>query len=436
MKNIILVFLMTISGLVTPAALAQDSYAFTDVTVIMMESGETRPHQTVLISNDRIEAVGPASDVTLPASATVIDGAGRYLMPGLTEMHGHIPGTSSSWPAEDVLFLYVSQGVTTVRGMLGSEGQLELRDKAARGEIIAPTLYLAAPALGGMNVDGPDDARAKVTQYAREGWDLLKVHEGLSLEEYDAIADVANEIGLPFGGHIAEDVGLLHALEKGQRTVEHMDNYLTYIGADETPVTEQQLQKAVEVTLAAGTGIVPTLALFEQYGTEPDVLAAYAELRYTPHGITENWAENRVNQYEQNSDELPEIALFLENQRKLLKAFSEGGVEVLLGSDAPQVYSVPGFSLHREMTSMENAGMERSAILYSGTVSAGAYFADKDSFGVIKPGARADLVLLDANPFEAIGNMREIKGVMVRGQWVSKDFIDQKLGEIEKAYKN
>ncbi len=435
MKSCLRLFLICISVAVTTSPVyAQKTIAFTRVNIVSVENGEIIAGQTVVISDGRIVAVGPTGGTATPQSATIIDGAGQYLMPGLAEMHGHIPGNNSSWPAEDVLFLYVSQGITTVRGMLGAEGQLELREKAAKGEIISPTLYLAAPALGGHNVESPEDARAKVKQYAQEGWDLLKVHEGLSAEAYDAIAEAANEVGLPFAGHVTDKVTLQHALDKGQRTIEHMDNYLAFIGAEETAVTIAQLQQAVDITLKAGAGIVPTLALFEHYETSPDVLASYGELRYAPQDVTDNWAKISKQEYEQNAENMQEIVLFLENQRKLLNALSKDGVEILLGSDAPQVYSVPGFSLHREMASMENAGMNRKDILYSGTGAAGAYFASDDTFSVIAPGARADLVLLSANPLDDLANTQLINGVMLNGRWITKSEIAERLEEIAERY--
>src|SRR5690606_18233030 len=139
-----------------------------------------------------IVAVGPSADVTVPDGATVIDGSGLYLMPGLAEMHGHVPSAGGNQQAVDeTLFLYVAAGVTTVRGMLGYDGQLALRERAAADEVISPTLYLAGPSFSGNSVSSPEEAADMVRRQVAEGWDLLKIHPGLTRAEYDAVARAA-----------------------------------------------------------------------------------------------------------------------------------------------------------------------------------------------------------------------------------------------------
>ena len=160
-------------------------------------------NQTVVVTGDRITAVGPAKTTRVPEGATRIDGQGKFLMPGLAEMHGHIPPpTAPRELVDNVLFLYVAAGVTTVRGMQGAPGQLDLREAAKRGEIVAPNLYLAGPQFSGNAVKSAEDAAARVRQQKSEGWDLLKVQEGLALDAYDSMAKTAKEVGIRFGGHV------------------------------------------------------------------------------------------------------------------------------------------------------------------------------------------------------------------------------------------
>lgn len=429
----LLISTMFIFGLAATSAAAQDITAFVNVNVVTMEDDQVLEGRTVVVSDDRIVNIGAAGELDPPESAVIIDGADRYLIPGLAEMHAHVPGLDDAYAPEDVLFLYVSRGVTVARGMQGQPGQLALREKAKNKDFLSPTLYLAAPSLSGNSVNGADDARAKVNTYADEGWDLLKVHEGMTVEEYGAIAETAQERGIPFGGHVSDAVGLERAFASGQRTVDHLDNYLNYIGAEDAPATPEMLEKAVSATGASNAGVVPTMALWETFATSPEGLSEYPELKYAPKPVIAQWKSSHENIVASipNADA---GRLTIENRRKLLKALSDGGVEILLGSDAPQIFSVPGFSIHREMTVMAEAGMSPYEILYAGTAAPGAYFADKDAFGTITPGARADMILLEANPLDDIANAGAIAGVMLRGRWIAKSEIDARLDAIAKKY--
>lgn len=179
--------------------------AFVHVNVLPMDRDTVLRDQTVLVRGTRIVAVGPAASVEIPEGARRIDGTGRYLMPGLAEMHGHVPGGNA--PAqyvEDVMWLYVANGVTTVRGMLGDPAQLDLRTRINRGELVGPTLYLAGPPFSGNSVTSPAQAVEMVRRQKAEGWDLLKVLPGLSREVYDAMARTAHEVGIRFAGHVPE----------------------------------------------------------------------------------------------------------------------------------------------------------------------------------------------------------------------------------------
>lgn len=407
---------------------ANDITAFVGVHVAPMDEERVLRDHTVIVEDGRIASMGPQQATLPPEGAKIIDGAGRYLMPGLAEMHGHLPGGGVD--AEDILFLYVARGVTLVRGMLGNEGQFALRDQIMDGDIVGPTLYLAAPSINGNNTKTAAEARQKVRAYKNAGWDLLKVHEGLSVETYDALADEAAAADIPFAGHVPDAVGLARALESGQRTIDHLDNYLTFMGAEDTPVTDAMLDRAVEATLAANAGVAPTMALWEHFAGQPEGILEFEELSYVSPTTRSNWAGRIANARAEAAANPRAAELMVSNRRKLLKALSDGGVEVLLGSDAPQFYSIPGFSVHREMQVMAEAGMSPYAILYSGTAATGAYFAEHDNAGVIAPGARADLILVSENPLDDIANAAAIDGVMLRGRWIEKTEIDARLDQI------
>lgn len=435
MKTALATFLLTGALLALHDLAAQPGtpLAFTNVSVVPMDSNRVLADHTVIVVNGRITVVGPAPETPVPERAERVDGRGKYLMPGLAEMHGHIPPpTAPKDFTEDVLFLYVANGVTTVRGMQGAPGQLELREAANRGDVIAPNLYLAGPAFSGSSVRTPEEASARVLEHKNEGWDLLKVQGGLSLDAYNAMARVAKEVGLPFGGHVPSAVGVTHALEMGQQTFEHIDGYAEQLKGVTKPIDEQALEDLVARTRRAGAWIVPTLVVWETL-RGPVTLRSRTtlpELRYMPRGTVEQWTkslENRLNNPQFNPVEAKQ---YIDNRLRILWTLHAAGVGILLGSDAPQQFNVPGFSIHREMKRMTDAGMSTYDIIKSGTSAVGQYFKSQDDFGTVAIGKRADLILLDANPLEDLAAFERPAGVMVRGRWLPQSEIQPRLDQI------
>ncbi len=422
-----------------PASDAPDAVAFVNVTVLPMDGERVLEGQTVVVRGDRIAAVGPAAEIAVPEAARRIDGSGKYLMPGLAEMHGHIPRPEE--PAafiEAVLFLYVANGITTVRGMLGAPGQLDLRQRANTGRVVAPTLYLAGPSFNARSVDSPEQAAGMVRQQKAEGWNLLKVHPGPTRDEYDAMARTAHEEGIRFGGHVPADVGLLHAIEQGQETFDHLDGIVEYLfSVNEQEVDAAALADVVRRLKAAGAWVVPTMALWETlYGTAAlETLTGYPELKYMPPGMVAQWTGQHERRLSDPQFDLDRSRRLIEARMQVLKALSDGGVGILMGTDAPQQFSVPGFSLHRELQRMADAGMTPYQILRSGTYNVGTYFENEDVFGTIAEGQRADLLLLEANPLDDVAHLRQRAGVMVRGRWLPEADIQARLAEIAASYR-
>ena len=420
----------------TLRAAAPVTTAFVDVSVLPMDTERVLAHQTVLVTGDRIVQVGPIASIKIPADAQRIDGAGKFLIPGLGEMHGHNPPLGSSQAyIEQVYFLFVANGVTTVRGMLGWPGQLELRDQVKAGTITGPTLYLAGPSFtgnGAAAVRLPSAAEARVRQQKAEGWDLLKVHPGLKRDVYDAMAKTADEVGIRFAGHIPAEVGLVHALERRQETVDHLDGYIEYLGADTAPVDPAKLATIVKLTRDTGTAVVPTMPLWETIIGAADLekLLAYPELRYMPAKEVARWKSVYERRTSDPKFSKPRALQIAANRKTVLKALSDGGVTILFGTDAPQEFSVPGFSIHREMQANVADGLTPYQVLRSATKNVGEYLKAKDTFGLVAPGHRADLVLLEANPLSDIANVAKRAGVMLRGRWLPESELQAGLAKI------
>ena len=421
------------------AAQASGSVAFEGASVITMEGDRVLRDQTVVVTNGRIAAMGPAASTEVPPGATRVNARGKFLVPGVAEMHAHIPPTTGQLGpqfSEDVLFLYIAAGATTIRGMQGHVSQLDLKKRVESGALIGPRMWLAAPPLSGNNATNAETAERLVREAKSAGFDLLKVHENLTMEAYTAIAQTGRETGLPWGGHVASDVGVEGALRERQSTIDHIDDYIVAAQRDgvtnpsANTIDEAKIPRLAAATREAGVAIVPTQSLWESIlGAVPaEQLMARPEMRYMPPAMVNGWNQRVVEAVA--SADINEVRAHVAFRDKMLKAMSDAGVVILLGTDAPQVFSVPGFSLLHEMRDMVEAGMSPLQVLQSGTMAVARFFGVDDEMGTIAIGKRADLILLDANPLENIENMDRRAGVMVNGRWLPKAEIDRKLDEI------
>ena len=446
----------------TPAPAAAGTYAFVDVTVLPMDRERVLTGQTVVIRDGRIAALGPSSSVRVPADAERIDGKGKFLMPGLAEMHAHVLGPQQ--PPElnrDLMFLYVANGVTTIRAMLGAPNQLVLREQLKKGEVLGPRMFVAAPSLNGTSAPNPDTAMKLVRAHKAAGYDLLKLHPGLSRATYDSIVSVARSVGITFGGHVSQQVGIDRTLEVRQSTVDHLDGYIEGAVSDalkrrimspteQVPfsewmagVTDAKISELARRTRDAGVWVVPTMFLWESLFASfaPESAATRPEMKYAPKQWVANWINQKRNSAQGNTQQgiTPELAQqLLAHRRRLLKAMADSGAPILMGTDSPQMFNVPGFALHRELRLMGEAGLTPYQVLQSGTKNVGLY-AERDlkqdgKFGTVAVGNWADLVLLDESPLESLDNIGKRAGVMVRGRWVPKSEIDSGLAALAARY--
>jgi imidazolonepropionase-like amidohydrolase/dienelactone hydrolase len=408
--------------------------AFVNVNIVPMDKERVLENQTVIVRDGRIAEIGPAAQIKVPSGATQVDGKGKYLMPGLAEMHGHLPHPNQGEAvANSFLTLFVANGITTVRGMFGFPNHPALRERIAKGEVFGPRLVVASPALSGQSVQTVEQAEQLVRQYKKDGFDLLKVHEGLSVASYDRIVTTANEVGIPFAGHVANDVGLERALKAKQASIEHLDGYLEAVDL-EKPYEDRIKQLAI-TTRAAGSWVTPTMALWQTFhgGETGEALRKERpEVKYVPQQMVNQWESQRENQLANINAETGRRVI--EFRGKLLKTLADSGVKILLGSDAPQLFSVPGFSLQREMEAMVRAGLTPYQVLESGTRNPAIYLNAEKTSGTIEVGKIADLILVNGNPLADITNVAKRSGVMLRGRWLPESELAKMLDAIAASY--
>ncbi len=424
------------------AASGASEYLFKNGQLITMASPEPI-HADLLVRDGRIRTIG--RDLSVNIDSRVIDMRGGYLMPGLAEMHAHVPAPNSGQQyRDDVLFLWIAHGITTVRGMLGHPDHLILKQALMNDEVLGPRLITSGPSFNGNSVSSPEQARAMVRAQKTAGYDFLKIHPGLTLAEYDAMAQEAELQGIGFAGHVPAAVGLLHTLELRQRTIDHLDGYIAAMvvapdahgeraragfGVGLTPyVDNTRLTDLVRVTHRAGVWIVPTQTLLENSssGETAEDLISRPQNVYLPRTVLANFSRRAHNATSNDDLGLEFLAL----RSRIIKALHDGGVGILLGSDSPQYFNVPGASIHRELESMVAAGLTPFEALATGTTNPARFFDLEEEFGQLRPGLAADLVLLSKNPLQNITNSTTIEGVMIRGRWMDKRMREAGLADI------
>ena len=416
--------------------------AFTHVNVVPMDRERVLRDWTVVTRDGNIFAAGPSRDVGVPPGAVTVDGTGKYLIPTLAEMHAHIPPGDNvpDSAIERTLFMYAANGVGTIRGMLGHPRPLGYRARAARGDIFSPTIYTSGPSLNGNSTPTPEAAVTLVTEEKKAGYDFLKIHPGLSMATFDAMAETAGRLGMRFAGHVPAGVGLQRALDAKYLTIDHLDGYVEALAgarAGDPPsewfglnlvdrVDEQRIPDLVRATKKAGTSMVATEILLENTAGDDsaETLAARPEMKYATPEQVKTWSANKARFLETPAARRQR---FIAIRRKLIKSLFDGGVPFLLGSDAPQIWNIPGFSIHRELQVMVASGLTPFEALQTGTTNVAKFFGTAERTGRIGVGRRADLVLIDGNPLEDIRNTAKISGVMLGGRWMARDEIQRRL---------
>jgi imidazolonepropionase-like amidohydrolase len=426
----------------------QAGFAITRVNIIQPANKKILRDQTVYIEGDKIKYVGKSSQVVLPNTATVMDAKGKYLMPGLAEMHAHIPVPDSSGDAivlSQTLFLYLANGVTTIRGMLGQPFHLNIMEALNQKniELYPPHIYTSSPSFNGNSMPDVATAESAVKRYKSDGYDFLKIHPGIKKEVYDAIANTAHKVGIDFAGHVPVDVGIQHALKSGQKTIDHLDGYIEALAPPLKDLSQNgffgfnvidqinpdQIKPLIRLTKKSNAWMVPTQSLFTRLFSpeDPNAMMQTIEMSYMPSRTRFAWLQSKTNLLKTEGYTKERYGKFLDARKKLLYSMYKSKVNMLLGSDAPQVMNVPGYSIHHEMEAWADAGIPTWAILKAGTSEVARFFHTRDTDGDIRAGYHADMILLDKNPVDDIHNAHTIEGIIHRGQWLSKSMIQDHL---------
>ncbi|HYE62294.1 MAG TPA: amidohydrolase family protein [Phycisphaerales bacterium] len=430
----------------------------TNVTVITMTDAGTLPKRTVVVRDGKIAEITD-KPVSLKGS-TEVDGSGKFLIPGLCDMHVHFPPFAGdqgdpSWRAAALL---LANGVTTARGMIGHDAHIELRRRMATGELVGPLCYFAGPPMNAQAHKTADKAREAVAAQKARGFDLIKSHRVIVPQVYEAIQNTAREQRIAVAGHVDNEVGLDRALAATMQ-IEHMDGLLAAIcppGAEHgwAQMPAPHVKDAADLTQVpavvarikkAGVTVTPTAALFDliaDVNTTNETLLKKPGIKYIMPNAVKQWEQQRQHTVDNGPFSDGELGPWFTRVRAAFVAeLNKQGVPLMAGSDSPQFFLVTGFALHEELEALVRAGLSPAQALKAATATPADYLRslpnkgsgagiDPD-FGVIAAGKRADLVLLSADPTNDIANTRKIEAVCVRGKWLDRAALDDLLKQIE-----
>lgn len=421
--------------------------AIRGVTVLSPDDGTRAASRTVLIEGDRVVGVGPEGEVEIPEGAVVVDGAGRFLMPGLWDFHTHLTLSDANAPA-----LLVTQGVTGARDAGGILVEIDaLRDSIRSGGKLGPRILRAGSTLNGVAVgphhraiESPAEAREAVADLKASGVDFLKTHNQTGRETYFALLEAAEDAGLDVIGHVPMEVSPLEACEAGHASVEHIATIFegTYLAGFESEMEafrstarwlEEEAPALAECFAREGTLFVPTLVAYE--------IRAHRAALYDqpPPGFEYLSSEGRARVREENApseaDRRPEIIELRESLvevgQTLTRMMHDAGAPIGAGTDlATGMGVVPGFTLHREIELLVEAGLPESAAIRASARGPGESAGADPLTGRIEVGAPADLVLLRADPFEDIAALAGIEAVVLRGRLLDRAELDRVLSEL------
>ena len=470
MKAFFLALVFGFSGIATLAS--AQTVAFTNVSIIPMDRERVLANQTVVVKNGRIVEIGNAKDLKVPKDAVRIEGRGKYLIPGLVDMHTHLLSDSNEFPdsiGPDELRVMVANGVTTVRFMIGTPELLALRSRSANGEIEAPTIFVASPHLTGREqgnnfvVNTPEEARDAVRKSKAAGYDFVKVTTFVKAEIYEAAVDEAAQQNIRVVGHAdSRFVGVERAW-KAKQQIEHLDGYIELLLREDAPmkgsvsdlyiynpenwksfdfIDESKIPEIARRTVASNPYVNPTQHFmkntFGRLRTE-DEIRKQADFRFYPPKVQQQWLDFYKKNRFINTVPLEKRARWIKLREMLIKEIYEAGGRIMTGSDTPEFLWLYGFGMHHELRALKDAGLSNYAVLEAATRNPSMFLGTIDRVGTIVKGKRADLILLNANPLENISATENRAGVMLKGKWHGQQelngWLDQAAQAISTSFK-
>ncbi len=433
-----------------------------NVTVIDATGAPPQPHRTVIVRNGKIDVITESAGGTgAKLSGTHVDGTGKFLIPGLWDMHVHM--VFGDWfprSKEVTLPLFIANGITGVRDMGGElEVLQQWRKEISAGTLIGPRMVISGPMLDGpeprfpssIAIKTPEDGRRAVDDLKRHGADFIKLQSLIPRDAVFAIADEARKQGITFVGHVPDSVRASEASNAGQKSFEHLIGIFEgssplegkFIAGTKTQheflSTYDPARAATLFALLAKnhTWQCPTLVwerggnLIDQTDFAHDIRAKYAPA-YWKDVTWKRFTEEIVHDF--NGDDLATRKRFVEKELEVVNEMHRAGIEFLAGTDTPPgVYVFPGFSLHEELQRFVAAGFTPMQALQTATLNPAKFLAMDDRLGTIEEGKLADLVLLDANPLDDIRNTQKIAAVIANGRYFSRADLDKLLAAAEQA---
>jgi imidazolonepropionase-like amidohydrolase len=418
------------------------AFALRNVSVIDATGKPAQPAMTVIIAKGRIESLGPVATTRVTPGVQVFDAGGKFLIPGLWDMHGH-----PVWLREstDTFPMFIANGVTGSRTMGGRPPivarLLQARKEIADGKRLGPRLVVASPTMWGSFVRNAGESRAAVRQAISDGADFIKVYDDLTRESFFAIADEAKTLGSSFSGHVPDEVSLSECAKAGQRSFEHMAGIRRHVqqtvGGNNGYVRMESLSPAQVAAVAAvfretHSWICPTLIIpFGQTGD--DSLGMDPRLKYVDSSIRKEWAE--ILKRAQENPRRANVRQRHGEHLAIIGAMHKAGVGILAGIDASLgpagAHAIPGFGMHDELRLLVSAGLSPMDALQTATYNAAQFLGLLDSLGTVERGKLAELVLLDANPLDDISNTRKINTVFTGGRVYRRPALDAILSAVE-----
>ncbi len=438
LKQIFLSFTLLIS---TSIFASDNNWLLTNISLVDVETGKTTKNSSIWINDGKIKAINPTH---IPKTIKKVSGDGRWVIPGLSEMHAHVPGNPEY--TDRILTLFITHGITNIRGMLGQKSHLNLRKQLNSNQKLGPYLVTSGPSINGNSVQSPKQAIKTITEQVKAGYDFHKIHPGLSKGSYQAVSQTASNLNSSWGGHISSDVGVIDSIKAGQATIDHLDGFMETMAANKNgklpkqdffglfasiQVDAKDVTKLVKPIANYPFAVVPTETLMHNFVGDIKPITDNPAHQWMPQNIVNGWKSSRANFWNSDAVTQERAKHYLKMRALLINEFQQQGVPILLGSDAPQVFNVPGDSTHRELELMVNSGLSPLQALQTGTLNVNQFYAGKHPVGKIEKGLRADLVLLNDNPLLNISNTRKIYAVVVAGKLLNRNKLDGMLKMLE-----